>query len=538
MGFIRVTTNGHGFEDAVTGMPFVPVGSNYCAVVAGQAAGGYCGQVFPLFGCDEYTEADGLAEGRRAFARMAELQLNVVRIWLEPDVFFSHGRRLDPAGAAQFDALLAAGREFGLRISVGLHLCPISSGGKLYSHEPPHDERLREMLYLLARRWGHDEQIFSFTIIGEGTLPWQTPWLAQRWPAFLQYWYNDDLVMLQREWGDVGVDFSSFQDAPIPPRNVGYAAGLGAVNPGNIARLPVDPWAGSTWRYDWRLFLEEIGSSRVHREAKALRDGGARQMITVGNNSWIFPNLACGQMGLGYNPYFYLDSVDYLCQHQYPAPQCLPGGNGDPLDSEDAMQSWEDAVSVMGRSYRSLGKPVVLEEWGWHGGGPSSFLCPLPFRTLEEQDTYGNRLMEVTRHVYSGWLYWMWRDMPAAIDITNRSGLYQADGNTLKPWGRSYGQWAERLRREPPTAPPATRIVEMPMQELYTDDRAHENWLQAQMLMWRAAGPCDFRPVFPRKPMTDVETNLTGASPTKARFREIDHRQLGIGRHGDFGVFG
>ncbi len=517
MGFIRVTPNGQSFEDAATGAPFVPVGSNYCAVVAGQANGGYCGQVFPLFGRDAHTEADGVAEGRRAFARLAALDLNVVRIWLEPDVFFPHGRRIDPAGAAQLDALLDAGRECGLRLSIGMHLCPTPSGGKLAAFEPPHDERLREMLYLLARRWGQEEQIFSWTIIGEGTLPWQTPWLAQRWPAFLQYWYNDDLAALQQAWGDVGVAFSSFQNAPIPPRNVGYAAGLGAVNPGNLAQLPADPWAGSVWRYDWRLFLEEIGASRVHAEAKALRDGGARQMVTVGNNSWIFPNLACGQMGVGYNPYFYLDSVDYLCQHHYPAPQCLLGGNGDPLDSEEAMQSWEVAVGVMGRIYRSLGKPVVLEEWGWYGGGTSSFLCELPYRSLDEQDAYGNRLLEATRHTYSGWLYWLWRDMPAAIDITNRSGLYHADGNTLKPWGRRYGQWAKRLRREPPALQPATRTVDMPMQALYTDDRAHENWLQEEMRRWRTAGPADYRPVFPRKPLTDVQTDLTAAAPTAAR---------------------
>jgi len=517
MGFIRVTADGQGFEDAANGARFVPIGSNYCAVVAGQATGGYCGQVFPLFGRDAHTEADGVAEGKRAFARLAALHLNVVRIWLEPDIFFPHGRRLDPAGAAQLDALLDAGREFGLRLSVGMHLCAIPSGGKLASHEPPHDERLREMLYLLAQRWGHDEQLFSWTIIGEGSLPWQTAWLAQRWPAFLQYWYHDDLTALQSAWGQTDRAFSSFQDAPIPPRNVGYAAGLGAVNPGNLDRLPADPWAGSTWRYDWRLFLEEIGAARVHAEAQALRAGGARQMITVGNNSWIFPNLCCGQMGLGYNPYFYLDSVDYLCQHHYPAPQCLPGGNGDPLDNEAAMQSWEDAVGVMGRIYRSLGKPVVLEEWGWYGGGDSAFLNRLPFRALDEQDAYGHRLMEATQHTYSGWLHWLWRDMPAATDITNRSGLYHADGETLKPWGRRYGAWAERLRREPPVVQAATRIVEMPMQALYTCDRTHECWLQEQMRASRAGGPGDYRPIFPRKPMTEVRTDLTGAAPVECR---------------------
>jgi len=68
-------------------------------------AGGYLGNVFPLFGVDENTAAEGVAEGRRAFERLAALGLNVVRIWLEPHDFFPVGCRLDPAVAAKRDAV-------------------------------------------------------------------------------------------------------------------------------------------------------------------------------------------------------------------------------------------------------------------------------------------------------------------------------------------------------------------------------------------------------------------------------------------------
>lgn len=515
MGFIRVAKGKLGFEDATTGVPFVPVGSNYCGVMAALSEGGYCGSEFPLFGHDEYTEKDGVAEGIRALERMAALNLNVVRIWLEPDEFFPYGRRLDPIGAAKLDTLLDAGRSLGIRFSLGLHLTPIPSGWKLHSHEPPHNERLLEMLYLLGRRWGQNEDVFSWTIVGEGFLPWESHWLREKWGPFLQYWYNDNLEALKKAWGNTGVDFHSFMDAPVPPRNIGYQLGLGSVNPGNLDKLPFDQWAGSTWRYDWRLFLEEIGSSRVHQEAKVLRDAGVKQMITVGNNSWLFPNMPCGQMALGYNPYFYLDSVDYLCQHHYPAPQCLPGGNGDPLSSEEALQSWLNAVDVMGRTYTSLGKPVVLEEWSWYGGGETAFLCKLPFRTLEEQTIYCERMMETTQHTYSGWFYWMWRDQPKATDLTNFSGLYAKDGNTLKPWGKRYGEWAKKLQAAPPVVKPATKVVDMPMKDLYTSDREHENWLQQQMHEYHRHGPYDFNPVFERKPLTTVCTDLTLSTVTR-----------------------
>lgn len=516
MGMIQVAEDGWHFEDAETRLPYVPVGSNYCGVMAGVDTGGYCGSVFPLFGIDEHTAPDGIAEGRRAFARLEALGLNTVRMWLEPHNFFPVGRRLDPAGAAMLDALFEAGRRHGLRFCLGMHLCDHASGHPLQSFEPPHQERLLDHLTSLAARWGWEEQIFSWTIIGEGTLPWQTPWIVSQWPAWLQYWYNDNLAALRTAWGpDVAV--TSFAEAPVPPQNVGLTVPLGTLP----QDLPPDPWAGSTWRYDWRLFLEEIGSAHIRREVRALRAGGARQMITVGNNCWTFPGLPANQMARGYDPYFYLDEVDYLCQHSYPAPQCLPGGTGDPLDNEAAMQFWLNACEVMGRIYGSLGKPVMLEEWGWYGGGTSRFLCPLPHRSEDDQRRYGDRVMEVTHHCFAGWLNWLWRDMPRAADISNLSGLYAADGDRLKPWGQSYAQWAAKLKAKPPVRAPATVTVNLPMKDLYTSDAAHHQWWQTICRDYETKGPFDFRPVFERKPMTSLMgDDLRGAG--SATRREVE----------------
>lgn len=495
MGFIRVAQNGWNFEDAATGAPFVPIGTNYCAVIDKTG--------FPLFGIDEHTEADGVAEARRAFARLADLGLNVVRTWLEPDIFFPVGRRLDPAAAGKLDALIVAAREHGIRLTLGLHLCPLKSrgfrAGALRSFEPPHRARLNEMLYHLGQRWGQEETIFSWSIVGEGTLPWQTKWLAEGWPAWLSYWYDGDIASLREAWE--GTPVPSFEEAPIPPRNVGLTLPLGAVNPGRLPALPADRWAGSSWRYDWRLYLEEVGASWVQEQLRTLRAAGARQMMTVGNNSWIFPGLAAGQMALGFNPYFYLDSVDYLCQHNYPAPQCLPGGNGDPLESAEAMRFWLDAAEVMARIYGSMGKPVVLEEWGWYGGSDSAFLCPLPYRSEEEQRRYGDMMMEMSRTCNAGWFYWQWRDMPDAPDISDYSALYAVDGTRVKPWGRAYAQWAARLQAQPPQRTPARATVTLPMKSLYTDDRFHENWWQDICRDYAATGPLDFTPEFELKPI-------------------------------------
>ena len=502
--FIRVSGDGWHFEEASSGRPFVPIGTNYCAVIEAIETGGYCGQVFPLFGRDEHTETDPVEEARRAFSRLADLGMNVVRTWLEPSDFFPVGLRLDSEAADRFDAVIAAASDHSIRLSVGLHLCPIASrgfsAGRIRSFEPPHRQRLIEHLHLLAGRWGNEPAIFSWTIVGEGTLPWRTPWMENGWPAFLQYWYDDDLDSLRSEWG-AKVSVPSFAEAPVPPRNIGATLPLGAVNPGNLASLPEDEWAGSTWRYDWRLYLEEIGSAWIAEQVRALRTSGARQMIAVGNNSWTFPGLPVGQMALGFNPFFYLDSVDYLCQHNYPAPQCLPGGTGDPLDSEEAMQTWLAGNEVMGRIYGSLGKPVVMEEWGWYGGGESRFLTPLPFRSEEDQSRYSDRMMESMQSCFAGWIYWQWRDMPRAADITNFSGLYAADGTRLKPWGQRYGECAARRKQNPPALARAKAVVGIPMREFTTSDRFHETWWQTICRDYPTTGPLDFRLDFERKPL-------------------------------------
>lgn len=503
MGFIRVTKDGWGFEDAATGERFVPLGTNYAATIQRVPEAGYCGQISQLFGTDEFTEADPVDEARRMFSRIADLGLNVVRLWLEPTEFFPVGTRLDPYNAERFDRVLDAATEFGIRVSIDVHAYPLGSKshsmGNLRVFEPPVRERFDAMRYALASRWGDNEAIFSWTIVGEGTLPWCTKWIASHWPTWLEYWYDGDLKLLREAWGDVRVD--SFADAPVPPVNLGKTLPISALSPANLDSFPHDPWANSTWRYDWRLMLEEIGSQWVREQSRTIRAAGAKQMITVGNNSWTFPGLAAGQMALGFDPYHYLDCVDYLCQHNYPAPQCLPGGNGDPLDNEEAMTFWLNSCEIMARIYGSLGKPVVLEEWGWYGGAESRFLTPLPYRSEEDQQRFCDRMMEMSRHCYAGWFYWQWRDMPRANDITDYSAIYAANGNRVKAWGTSYGQWATRLKADPPVRAEAKTVIDLDMQMMYTADVDHERFYQQTAAGYDKAGPLDFRQVFPHKPL-------------------------------------
>ena len=329
---IRVNKQKTGFVDEHTGAPFVPVGTNYCNMLDMVRYDGRLCRFAPLFGIDRETLADPLAEACTWMKRLGDLGLNVIRLWTEPTMFLTQGSVLDARTAAMFDTLLDCCQANGIYVSIGMHLTPVASGWRLHNFQPPHQQWLLEQLQLYAQRWGSHEQIFSWTIVGEGQMPWYTRWLGEQWPHWLQFWYNDDLALLKKSWGQLpGVDFNSFADAPVPPRNLWASLGFVDYPPAKLATLPADPYAGSTWRYDWRLFLEQMGARRVHKEVQTLRSGGAKQMIAVGANCWSFPNLPAGQMSMGYVPNFYLDSVDYLCQHNYPMPQCLPGGLGNPL---------------------------------------------------------------------------------------------------------------------------------------------------------------------------------------------------------------
>lgn len=495
----------HGFVDDATGRPFVPVGVNYAAMLDMVDYRGKPRRFTNLFGVDRETEADGLDEARTWIPRLGELGMNVVRVWIEPhDAFPYSSTRLDPGFADRFDSFLDLCGANGIFATVGMHMAGVPTGWVLNNFEAPHDRVLSDHLARYADRWGARDEVFSWTIVGEGQLPWYTCGLGDGWPAWLQYWYNDDLAALNESWdGECGVAIRSFADAPVPPRNIGACLGVDRVTYGLLGELPGDAWAGSNWRYDWRMYLEHVGARRVQREVAALRAAGAQQMVAVGANSWTFPNLPAGTMTMGYNPWFYLDSVDYLCQHHYPMPQVLPGGMGDPLDSDESMAAWLNAVEIMGRIYTSMGKPVVLEEWGWYGGGSSEFAgVELTYRTEAEQERYCNLMMERTSRSYSGWMYWMHRDMPHDGDLTACSGLYYADGR-IKPWGTRYGQWANQLVVDPPAPLTAARTVELPMKRLMTDDRFHETWWHDAIHAYDLAEPLDFVPVFERRPMMD-----------------------------------
>ena len=88
------------------------------------------------------------------------------------------------------------------------------------------------------------------------------------------------------------------------------------------------------------------------------------------------------------------------------------------------------------------GKPLVIAEFGWYGGGQPTF-GKHAAATEEQQAQLCRKLVESTAGLACGWLNWGFHDHPQAGDVTQFTGLLTADGK-VKAWGREFKNLSER----------------------------------------------------------------------------------------------
>ena len=111
------------------------------------------------------------------------------------------------------------------------------------------------------------------------------------------------------------------------------------------------------------------------------------------------------------------------------------------------------------REVARCGKPTVIAEFGWYGGGkPTIDHGRHPAATEEQQARWCRAVVESTAGWATGWLNWSFHDHPGAGDVTEWIGLLTA-GDKVKAWGEVFQQLAAKLE---PHAPPAARLVARP----------------------------------------------------------------------------
>ena len=184
---VRVKEAGRVFEAA--GKEFRPLGLTYY-----RPGTGWAPQVWKQFDA-EATRAD--------FARMKELGVNCVRVFISYGSFLMESSSLDGQGIAKFDQFLQIAEQ------AGIYVHPTGpdhwEGTPAWAQEDRvADERLLQALEsfwkLFAARYRGRNVIFAYDLRNEPEVAWDTPVLREKWNRWIARKYASPQE-LASAWG-------------------------------------------------------------------------------------------------------------------------------------------------------------------------------------------------------------------------------------------------------------------------------------------------------------------------------------------------
>jgi len=186
---------------------------------------------------------------------------------------------------------------------------------------------------------------------------------------------------------------------------------------------------------DWQRFREYLADEWVRRQVEAIRKADPTHLVTVGYIQWSYPLVRPGQPGryAAFNPRRQARWLDFVTIHFYPT-------LGSPFQS-DSNRRKNLAYLQAASAYCRTGKPVILGEFGWYGGGAPQHH---PFLSEKQQAQWITAEIEASCGLVDGWLSWPFADSPESRDISLFSGLVKPD-MTLKTWGRKFRTYASSL---------------------------------------------------------------------------------------------
>jgi len=403
---VQVSADGRGFTTA-DNRPFVPWGVNYFRPGTGWAP-------------RVWKEFDAEAT-RRDFARLKQLGANCVRVFLTFGSFYSEPGRLDPEGLAKFDQFLEMAEQAGLYVHPtgpdhweGL---PEWARGDRYADESVL-AALEQFWRLFATRYRGRNGVFAYDLLNEPEIRWDTAPMREKWRAWTQRKYGSGEAAA-RAWGITGPAPELASLAP-PARDAAPGAPL----------------------LDYQRFREEVAEEWVRRQVMAIRGADPGALVTVGLIQWSVPVLLAGPFQYSaFRPERLAPWLDFLEVHFYP----LAGGFYEYGGPEAERQNLAYLEAVVRETARP-GKPVVLAEFGWYGGGQlTSDGGRHPAATEEHQAHWCRRAVETTLGLACGWLNWGFHDHPQARDVTEYTGLLTAEGK-VKAWGRVFEELGRSVK--------------------------------------------------------------------------------------------
>jgi len=402
---IRVADDGRTFETD-DGKPFVTMGVNYF-----RPGTGWAPQLWKQFDAEAT---------RKDFARMKRLGVNCVRVFLTYGSFFMESDELSPEGLAKFDQLLDIAEE------AGIYVHP--TGPDHWEGTPAWartdriaDERVLRALEnfwrLFAQRYRGRNVLFAYDLLNEPAVAWDTPAMRAKWNRWLDVRYGsaDKASKTWRvepetiRWGDEPPP--SAEDAPDDRRLL-----------------------------DYQTFREEIADEWTRRQAKAIKSADPEALVTVGLIQWSVPAMLPGvRHYAAFRPQRQAKLLDFMEIHFYP----LATGFFE-YQPEDEQRNLAYLESVV-REVAATGRPVVVAEFGWYGGGKPTINRGIhPAAGEEDQARWCRRAVETTQGLATGWLNWGFYDHPEARDVSQLTGLLTVDGKP-KAWAREFRALAQEL---------------------------------------------------------------------------------------------
>jgi len=417
---IQIAADGRTFV-TTAGQPFVPFGVNYF-----RPGTGWAPQVWKKFDA-EATRQD--------FARMRELGVNCVRVFLTFGSFYTEAGKLSPDGLAKFDQFLALAEE------AGIYAHPTGPDHWEGTPEWARGDRiadeqvlsaLESFWRLFAARYRERNVIFAYDLLNEPEVRWDTAPMREKWNRWLQKKYGT-VEKLAQAWNVTNRTFSLGGVSVPPPKDA----------PGNRELL------------DYQHFREHIADEWTRRQVGAIKAADPRALVTVGFIQWSVPALLPGlQHYAAFRPERQSPLLDFLEIHFYP----LAKGFYEYAGVEEETRNLAYLESVV-REVARPGKPVVIAEFGWYGGGkPTIDQGRHPFASEAQQAQWCRRAVETTTGLATGWLNWGFFDHPGARDVTEFIGLLTSDGK-LKGWGREFQELAARFKAK---AIPPAKLGERP----------------------------------------------------------------------------
>jgi hypothetical protein len=388
------------------GKPFVPFGVNYY-----RPGTGWAPQIWKTFDAEAT---------RKDFAKMKELGVNCVRVFLTYHSFHFEPGKMNPDGLAKFDQFLDIAE------TAGIYVHP---AGPEFWEGPPNwrpvaisDEKTLEYTAewwkQFAARYRNRHVIFAYDLKNEPDVAWNNEIIERRWNTWLRQKYKT-IQRVNQVWHSTNV------------------VAFGKIKPPKSHDALRNPEL-----LDFQHFREDIADEWTWKQVVAIKLGDPEALTTVGCLQTAVPSRFWESVAdfPGYVPKRQAKFLDFLEIHFYPS----EFGGYEYKSRADELANLAYLEGIV-REVAKAGKPVVMAEFGWYGGKekPKFDHGAHPLGTEEQQAEFLKHEIETTSGFVVGWLNWGLYDHPGAGDCSELTGLLGVDGH-VKSWGKTFHELSQR----------------------------------------------------------------------------------------------